>query len=105
MTDFTKEVIKIIKDIPEGKVMSYGQIARLAGNQRAARQVSRVLHSMSQKHDLPWHRVVNKDGKIAINKENLAQLQIQLLEKEGIEFNHLYQIDMEVYAYEEMPFY
>ncbi|WP_411053920.1 MGMT family protein, partial [Tritonibacter sp. SIMBA_163] len=66
MQPFTKKVIEIMKNIPEGKVMSYGQVARTAGSPRAARQVARILHSMSQKHGIPWHRIVNAKGEIAI---------------------------------------
>ena len=84
MHTFTQNVLKIIKLIPEGKVMTYGQIARLAGNPRAARQVSRLLHSMSQKHELPWHRVINAQGKIAIQNEEAAENQRMALEDEGI---------------------
>ncbi|SFF82575.1 methylated-DNA-protein-cysteine methyltransferase related protein [Halobacillus alkaliphilus] len=84
MQTFTENVLKIIKLIPEGKVMTYGQIARLAGNPRAARQVSRLLHSMSKKHGLPWHRVINAQGKIAIQNEEGAENQRIALEDEGI---------------------
>ncbi|MGP4076226.1 MGMT family protein [Halobacillus sp. K22] len=84
MQAFTQNVLKIIKLIPEGKVMTYGQIARLAGNPRAARQVARLLHSMSQKHDLPWHRVINAQGKIAIHDEAGAESQRMTLEGEGV---------------------
>ena len=59
MNPFTERVINIIKSIPIGKVMSYGQIAKVAGSPRGARQVVRILHSMSEKHKLPWHRVIN----------------------------------------------
>ena len=47
MNPFTKRTIDIIQSIPEGQIMTYGQIASLAGNSRGARQVVRVLHSMS----------------------------------------------------------
>ena len=47
MNPFTKRTIDIIQSIPEGRIMTYGQIASLAGNSRGARQVVRVLHSMS----------------------------------------------------------
>ena len=53
MTPFTKQVVAIIAAIPEGKVMTYGQIAAHAGSPRAARQVVRILHSMSRKERLP----------------------------------------------------
>lgn len=65
MTPFTQDVVTIIRAIPAGRVATYGQIARLAGNPRAARQVVRILHSMSQAERLPWHRVVNAKGEIS----------------------------------------
>lgn len=64
MTPFTEEVIRIIKHIPRGKVMTYGQIAGEAGSPRGARQVVRILHSMSEKYELPWHRVMNAKGEL-----------------------------------------
>lgn len=64
--------------------MTYGQIARLAGNPRAARQVSRALHSMSRKYELPWHRVINSHGKVAIRDEEGYEIQRMSLESEGI---------------------
>lgn len=84
MTPFTKEVISIIKNIPSGRVMSYGQISRVAGNPRGARQVARILHSMSRKHGLPWHRVINAQGKISIKDEALYYEQKMSLESEGV---------------------
>lgn len=66
MEPYTERVIEIIKNIPEGKVMTYGQIARIAGSPRGARQVVRVLHSMSAKYNLPWHRVINTKGELTI---------------------------------------
>ncbi|WP_053368487.1 MGMT family protein [Bacillus sp. FJAT-27245] len=85
MKPFTERTIEIIRAIPPGKVMTYGQIARLAGSPRAARQVVRILHSMSGKYSLPWHRVVNARGEIAIQDEETRFQQIILLESEGIE--------------------
>ena len=84
MNEFTERVLFIIKAIPEGMVMTYGQIAALAGNRRGARQVGRVLHSMSAKHDLPWYRVVNAQGKISIGDDLAKWSQRNLLEKEGV---------------------
>lgn len=84
MQPFTERVVKIILSIPKGRVMSYGQIARCAGNPRAARQVARVLHSLSEKHGLPWHRVVNAKGEIVIKEENSKITQHDLLKGEGV---------------------
>jgi len=87
MQPFTISVIGILRSIPEGKVMTYGQVARAAGSPRAARQVVRVLHTLSGKYDLPWHRVVNKSGEIALQEEFSRSIQQSLLEAEGVEFD------------------
>lgn len=83
---FTDTVKMIIKKIPKGKVASYGQIAAMAGNPRAARQVVRILHSSSRKDKLPWHRVINSKGGISLKPGNGYELQKSLLEKEGVKF-------------------
>ena len=84
MTKFTEEVLDIIKMIPHGKVMTYGQIAAYAGNPRGARQVSRILHSMSSAYSLPWHRVINSKGSISLTGE-AGFIQGSMLSSEGIE--------------------
>lgn len=84
MTKFTEDVLDIIKMIPKGKVMTYGQIAALANSPRGARQVSRILHSMSFKHKLPWHRVINSQGGISLTGEP-GYIQVEMLLGEGIE--------------------
>lgn len=83
MTMFTEVVLEIIKMIPEGRVMTYGQIAAYAGNPRGARQVSRILHSMSMAHKLPWHRVINSKGSISLTGE-AGFVQGSMLADEGI---------------------
>ena len=91
---FSKQVIKIIKRIPAGKVATYGQIATLAGNNKAARQISRILHSSSGKYELPWHRVINRKGKISLNPGDGYELQKMLLENEKIQFDENDRIDL-----------
>jgi methylated-DNA-protein-cysteine methyltransferase-like protein len=85
-TPFTKAVKSVIKRIPKGKVASYGQIAAMAGNPRAARQVVRILHSSSRKDKLPWHRVINSKGTISLKPGRGYELQKSFLKKEGIKF-------------------
>lgn len=88
MTDpFTHRVIRIIAAIPEGRVASYGGIAALAGSPGSARQVVRILHTQSGKHDLPWHRVVNARGQIALKDPLGAEEQRLSLEAEGVELS------------------
>lgn len=83
MIPFTQEVMAIIRSIPAGRVMTYGQVARLAGNPRAARQVARILHSLSRTEHLPWHRVLNAKGEISLDGDE----QQLALEAEAIVFD------------------
>jgi methylated-DNA-protein-cysteine methyltransferase-like protein len=92
--EFTQAVIHIIKNIPSGKVLTYGLVAKLAGNPRAARQVSWVLHSSSKKYNLPWHRVISSNGKISLRSSDDKQYQKNLLELEGITFSTEYKINL-----------
>jgi methylated-DNA-protein-cysteine methyltransferase-like protein len=90
----------MIQQIPAGSVMTYGQIARLAGSPRGARQVVRILHSMSQKHQLPWHRVINSKGEIALTNPQSFQRQKQALEQEGVIFLAPNRVDLQANLYE-----
>ena len=97
MQPFTAEVVRVLKDIPKGYVVSYGQVARMAGSPRAARQVVRILHTMSEKHGLPWHRVVNIRGEIAVPNEESRELQRMLLKNEGVAFLADGRVDLSVF--------
>jgi len=99
-SDFTQDVINIIKNIPEGKVFTYGRIAKLAGNPNGARQVSWLLHSSSKKYNLPWHRVINSQGRIALKAQDGQDYQKILLEKEGVEIGSTNKIDLKKYIWE-----
>ena len=83
MKDSTLRIIEAIKAIPKGKVSSYKDVALAAGLPNGARQTVRVLHSLSEKFDLPWHRVIRSNGTIALKDEG-KELQIQLLRSEGV---------------------
>lgn len=98
MTQFTEEVLVIIKRIPYGRVMSYGQVAMFAGNIRGARQVVRILHSMADKYNLPWHRIISSKGKISITDERYAATQRELLILEGVEVSEDGYIDISIYG-------
>lgn len=103
MESFTRQAIKLIKDIPAGKVMTYGQIAKLAGSPRGARQVVRILHSMSKKYELPWHRVINANGQIGLKDDESFFVQKMSLESEGITFINKNSISLEKYQHH--PYY
>lgn len=98
-TLFYQRVKHIIKRIPKGKVATYGQIAALAGNHRAARQVAWILHSSSEKESLPWHRIVNSQGEISLKPNYGYEVQEALLRKESIEFDQDGRIDLNEYLW------
>ena len=98
-TDFTQNVIHIIQSIPKGKVLTYGLIARLAGNPRAARQVSWILHSSSKKYHLPWHRVISSNGFLSMKSIEDKQYHQKLLELEDITFIDNFKIDLGLYLW------
>ena len=91
----TQHILDVIRAIPSGKVCSYGRVAVLAGIPRGARQVSRILHSMSEGQNLPWHRVVNAQGCISLPRGRGFELQRALLEEEGIEVSAVGRIDFD----------
>lgn len=95
MNLFTERVIRIIQDIPAGYVMTYGQVAATAGSPRGARQVVRILHTMSKKHKLPWHRIINAQGEISFTVKD----QRELLEAEGIDFGLKGKVDLTIYRW------
>ena len=95
MTENTLRIAALIKSIPRGKVSSYRDIALAAGIPNGARQTVRVLHSLSEKLELPWHRVIRSDGSIALEEGAGRELQIGLLRAEGVEVSAAGRVDME----------
>jgi len=81
---FFEEVRRVVRNIPRGRVASYGEVARAAGYPRCARMVVRALRD-SKRHRLPWQRVVGAGGKILLPGE-AGLHQRFLLELEGVEF-------------------
>ncbi len=93
MGDFAKKVYFLVRGIPLGKVMTYGQIAQQLGKPKASRVVGSVLHRNSDP-TLPCHRVVNKDGRVALNyKFGGWREQKRKLGEEGIKFKDKMSID------------
>ena len=100
MDSFTIRVKKVLKRIPRGQVATYGQIAEMAGSPRGARQVVWILHSSAEKEKLPWFRVVNSGGKIALQRGDGYELQMSLLEREGVRFSINGLIDLAKYQWQ-----
>ena len=74
-----------IHQIPFGHTMSYGQIARLAGYPNHARQVGKTLKNLPKDTQLPWHRVINAQGKISFPQDSEQyNEQLKRLQNEGV---------------------
>ena len=99
MTKETGSIIKAILAVPKGKVSCYRDIALAAGLPNGARQVVRVLHSMSEKHGLPWHRIIRADGFIALESGQGRELQIGLLCAEGVKVSKTGRVDLGRYGH------
>ena len=97
---FEDRAKEAIRAIPPGKVATYAQVAALAGNYRAARQVARVLHSSAEKDRLPWHRVINSRGSISLKRGRGFEEQRRLLVEEGVRVSRLGRIDLEAFQWE-----
>jgi methylated-DNA-protein-cysteine methyltransferase-like protein len=101
MTEFQKAVLAVVRLVPAGKVVSYGQVAAYAGSPGAARQVGWVMRSLSGTQNFPWWRVVNNGGAITIkgNELNSREQQRQMLIAEGVAVNNDMTLDIESYRF------
>ena len=95
-TDLIYEVLSVVAEIPEGRVATYGQIARLTGRDRNARLVGRILGMSEYYGDYPCHRVVNHAGRTAPRFTE----QRQLLEAEGVWFRANGCVDLAKYQWD-----
>jgi methylated-DNA-protein-cysteine methyltransferase-like protein len=90
--DFRRRVEAIVSQIPQGRVTTYGQLAALSGNARAARIVGGIAHFGDP--SLPWQRVVNKQGGLASGYPGGRAGHRQVLEAEGISVSDDYRVDV-----------
>jgi len=93
-SNFTYQVYRLVKKIPKGDVLTYGKIAQKLGRPKAARAVGNILHNNPFK-DVPCHRVVNKEGKLALNygSGGIKEQRRRLL-KEKVKFKNKYQVKL-----------
>jgi methylated-DNA-protein-cysteine methyltransferase-like protein len=93
------DVWKVVSEIPSGHVLTYGEVARLSGMPRAARRVSQALRRAPRDMGLPWHRVINAQGKISFPEDSSAwKQQKDRLEVEGVVFLNG-KIDLQQFGY------
>lgn len=101
MTSFTRRVYRMVRRVPHGRVVSYGGIAALLGHPRAARGVGHALHALPEGSDVPWWRVINRNGEISIRgTPHAAQLQRALLEGEGVTFSSAGRVDWKRFGWD-----
>ncbi len=94
---FEERVLEIVRAIPRGRVLTYGQVALLVGAPRGARQVGRVLYYSGR--SAPWQRVINRFGGLSTYKIGSGAEQRRLLEAEGVEFRPDGTVELEKYRW------
>jgi methylated-DNA-protein-cysteine methyltransferase-like protein len=96
---YRERVFKLVRRIPSGRVMTYGQLAAILGEGYTPRTVGFVMHS-SGEESLPWHRVINAQGACSTGRIALpSNKQELMLEREGIEFNERRRCDLQRYLW------
>jgi len=92
-----ERIYDVVRRIPAGRVATYGQVARLAGIPKGARQVGYAMAALGRgtpRPDVPWHRVVNAKGQSSIGGEQVARL-----EAEGVPFDDRGRVDLTLYGW------
>lgn len=91
---------QVVAAIPPGKVATYGQVAHQAGMARAARRVGQALRGLPDNTRIPWHRVVNAQGRISLAEGSHSHVvQRERLEQEGVLFSISGKIDLREYGW------
>ncbi|OEF25665.1 MGMT family protein [Vibrio rumoiensis] len=98
MNEFHTQIFTVIHQIPKGKISTYGSIAKMAGYPGYARHVGKALGHLPEDSTLPWHRVVNSQGRISLKGNDLTRQRGKLL-NEGIEVSELGRISLKRYLW------
>ncbi len=98
---FRDRVLGIVRAIPRGRVLTYGDVAVLAGAPRASRQVGRIMYFYGRR--VPWQRVINHYGGLSTYKVGSGELQRALLQEEGVEFGADGTVDLKKYRWRPRP--
>jgi len=95
---YRERVYRIVRSIPRGRVMTYGQLAEILGEGYTPRTIGFVMHGSADK--TPWHRVINAQGGCSTGRLVLpADKQQRMLEAEGVEFNERGRCDLQRYLW------
>ncbi len=99
MNKACEKIYEVVKAVPEGKVITYGKVAALAGFPNQARMAGYALHRVPEHLNIPWHRVVNAKGEISrLPDPDSRDIQKDLLESEGIKFDVKGKINLKKYS-------
>ena len=102
-----QRIYAVVKKIPRGRVATYGQIAALAGMPRHARQAGYALAATPEGTRIPWHRVINAQGRISLRlrhwQSGSDDLQRILLEAEGVEFDTGGKVNLQRFQWQPKP--
>lgn len=102
MADRYHRIYHVVRQVPRGRVVTYGQVAHLAGLGGHARQVGYALHSLPEGSDVPWQRVINARGEVSPRSApGWDAVQRRLLEEEGVAFDDRGRVDLERFRWEE----
>ena len=101
-SDSYQRIYTVVNMIPEGCVATYGQIAELAGLPRQARLVGYALNVLPKGSRIPWHRVINSQGKISLRSEGEGSdnRQMKLLKREKVKFNQQGVVDLKIFRWQ-----
>ena len=101
---YRERVFEIVKQIPVGRVMTYGQIAAILGEGYTPRTVGYVMHAADTKK-IPWQRVINSQGACSTGRMTVpVNLQQKILEDEGVKFNEKSRCDLKIYQWSPQGF-
>lgn len=104
MSNFREQVIALVRSVPSGRIVSYGQVARVLGSPRASRVVGGFLASLDSTDSItPWHRVVNRHGGVSHRADPFRQTdpvteQFERLQAEGLECRSDGKFDLNIYG-------
>jgi methylated-DNA-protein-cysteine methyltransferase related protein len=96
-----EKIYAVVRKIPKGRVATYGDVARIAGLARQARLVGYALHALPAGTALPWHRVINAQGKLSLARDGSSSgiTQRLRLEREGVRVDAGARVSLERYAW------
>ena len=100
-SDTYQRFYDVVRRVPAGKVVTYGQVAAEAGLAGRARQVGYAMAALPEGSDVPWQRVINARGEVSPRAEGpwAGRIQRAMLEDEGVVFDESGRVDLEVYRW------